>query len=214
MSSAISGAQSASEIQTNYLNLLITQLQNQNPLDPMDNSQMAMNLAQLSELSQLETMSGSFAKTLTLQQVDQASSMLGKQVAYFVDGESNPRFGIVSAVQLDKGQPTLQVGSDLVDPSAVVGIANAPPASTTPATTTPAATTPTTPTQTPATQPATPDDQGTGGTGSTGSSGDPTQPIVAQNVAPAAAAMAYANSSYDPMTFDAQTDSVTTIAGV
>jgi len=210
MSSAISGAQSASEIQTNYLNLLITQLQNQNPLDPMDNSQMAMNLAQLSELSQLETMSDSFAKTLTIQQVDQANSMLGKEVAYYVDGESDPRYGVVSAVQLDKGQPTLQVGNDLVDPSAVVGIADAPPASTTPATTTPAATTPTTST----TQSAASDDTGTGQTGSTGSSGDPTQPVVAQSVAPAAAALAYANSSYDPSTFDAQTDAITTIAGV
>jgi len=46
--SQVSGyGQNSGEIRDTYLKLLITQLQNQNPLDPMDNSEMASQLAQL-----------------------------------------------------------------------------------------------------------------------------------------------------------------------
>ena len=54
--SPISELSSASKIQMDYMNLLITQLQNQNPLEPLDNNQMATQLAQLSQLQQLESM--------------------------------------------------------------------------------------------------------------------------------------------------------------
>ena len=46
----------ASEIQMDYMKLLVVQLQNQNPLEPLNNNEMASQLAQFSQLSQLETM--------------------------------------------------------------------------------------------------------------------------------------------------------------
>jgi len=112
----------SSEIGMSYLNLLIVQLQNQNPLEPMDNNQMAMQLAQLSQLEQMEHLSSNFAKSLLVQQVDQASGMIGKQVTYFVPGENEPRTGIVSQVVIIRGQPVLGVGNDAVDPTDVIVI--------------------------------------------------------------------------------------------
>ena len=53
---SISDITSSSQIQMDYMNLLIVQLQNQNPLEPLDNNQMATQLAQLSQLQQLESM--------------------------------------------------------------------------------------------------------------------------------------------------------------
>jgi len=113
---------SSGDIRMSYLNLLITQLQNQNPLEPMDNNQMAMQLAQLSQLEQMESMSNSFAKSLLVQQVDQAAGMIGKQVTYFVPGENEPRTGIVTQVVIIRGQPVLGVGNDAVDPADVIVI--------------------------------------------------------------------------------------------
>ena len=52
--STTSTVTSASEIQSDYMALLVTQLQNQNPLEPMDNQDMAAQLAQFSQLQQLE----------------------------------------------------------------------------------------------------------------------------------------------------------------
>ncbi|MCL2700323.1 MAG: hypothetical protein FWE88_01365 [Phycisphaerae bacterium] len=117
------------DMRMSYLNLLIVQLQNQNPLEPMDNNQMAMQLAQLSQLEQMENMSNSFAKSLLVQQVDQASGLIGKQVTYFVPGENDPRTGVVNQVVLIRGQPMLGVGNDAVNPADVILIQepDAPP---------------------------------------------------------------------------------------
>ena len=48
--------QSANSQMMDYLNLLVTELRNQNPLEPMDNQQMASQLAQFSQLQETEQM--------------------------------------------------------------------------------------------------------------------------------------------------------------
>jgi len=57
---------SASSIQADYMKLLVTQLQNQNPLEPLDNNEMASQLAQFSQLQQLESMNSNFESFLQL----------------------------------------------------------------------------------------------------------------------------------------------------
>ena len=73
---------SASSIQMDYMKLLITQLQNQNPLEPLDNNQMASQLAQFSQLQQLESMNGSFASVLETTERTYANSLIGKEVSF------------------------------------------------------------------------------------------------------------------------------------
>jgi flagellar basal-body rod modification protein FlgD len=77
-------AQSAtSASQDRFLKLLVTQLKNQDPLNPMDNAQLTSQLAQISTVegigklnNTLETLLGSFAAAQSLQ----ATSMLGHHV--------------------------------------------------------------------------------------------------------------------------------------
>ncbi|MFA5239048.1 MAG: flagellar hook capping FlgD N-terminal domain-containing protein [Phycisphaerae bacterium] len=73
---------SASSIQTDYMKLLITQLQNQNPLEPLDNNDMAAQLTQFSQLQQLESMNTNFAKVLESVEHNYASSLIGKEVSF------------------------------------------------------------------------------------------------------------------------------------
>jgi flagellar basal-body rod modification protein FlgD len=73
---------SASNIQMDYMKLLIVQLQNQNPLEPLDNNEMASQLAQFSQLQQLESMNTSFAKVLATTELTYANSLLGKEVTF------------------------------------------------------------------------------------------------------------------------------------
>ncbi len=55
--SALSGsAASAQDLQSNFLTMLVTQMNNQDPLNPMDNSQLTSQLAQISTVSGLQTM--------------------------------------------------------------------------------------------------------------------------------------------------------------
>lgn len=95
---------SASKLQMDFMNLLVTQLQNQNPLEPMDNQDMSAQLAQFSELQQLEEMNGSFGEVLESVQRDYASSLIGKDVSFStagVEGAMESLSGEVEEIVLD-----------------------------------------------------------------------------------------------------------------
>lgn len=79
---------SSSKIQMDYMTLLITQLRNQNPLEPMDNAQMAAQLTQFSQLEQLESMNTNFARVLETTELSYANSLLGKNVTFYSTDES------------------------------------------------------------------------------------------------------------------------------
>ncbi|MHC4314567.1 MAG: flagellar hook assembly protein FlgD [Planctomycetota bacterium] len=93
---------SASSIQMDYMKVLITQLQNQNPLEPMDNNEMASQLAQFSQLQQLESMNSNFAQILALTNRSYANSLIGKEVTFFTQdietGELVQKKGTVNEV--------------------------------------------------------------------------------------------------------------------
>ena len=110
-----SAATSSSKIQTDYMKLLVTQLQNQNPLEPMDNNQMASQLAQFSQLSQLESMNSSFAEVLKTTKHSYANSLLGKNITFFAEndltGELEQKVGIVDSAfnDIESGESLLGV---------------------------------------------------------------------------------------------------------
>ncbi len=130
----IAAASSSSAIRTDYLKLLVTQLQNQNPLEPMDNNQMAAQLAQLSQLEQAENqtrqlgdLSTSFAQVLSEVRRSQAADLIGKQITFFLDdgnGGYSSSGGTVDGVDLLDGDVTLKVGGYSVPLDAVVSIQN------------------------------------------------------------------------------------------
>ncbi|GLQ99941.1 flagellar hook assembly protein FlgD [Dyella mobilis] len=73
--------------QSDFLQLLTTQLQNQDPTQPMDNSQMAAELAQFATLSStqdidtnLQTLSSNVSSGMQTSQVLGAANLVGKQV--------------------------------------------------------------------------------------------------------------------------------------
>ena len=82
-SSSTSGTTSAEDMQSRFLNLLVTQLQNQDPLNPMDNSQMTTQLSQISTVSGIEKLNTTLEKLLgsySDSQNVQAAAMIGKTV--------------------------------------------------------------------------------------------------------------------------------------
>jgi flagellar basal-body rod modification protein FlgD len=109
---AVSGLGSnANDIRTNYMKLLVTQLQNQDPTAPMDNNQMSSQLAQLSSLEQLENMNTTFKQVLASQQRQQATELIGKQVDFLPDGAVGVVTGRVGAVTLNDEGARLVVGN-------------------------------------------------------------------------------------------------------
>lgn len=123
-----SAINSASDIQMNYMKLLITQLQNQNPLEPMDNNEMASQLAQFSQLQQLETMNTSFADILSTTERNYANSLIGKDISFESESDSGTQeitSGIVEEVinNLD-GQTVLVAGGKAIALEDVISVKN------------------------------------------------------------------------------------------
>ncbi len=115
----------ANDIRTDYLNLLITQLRNQNPLEPMDNNQMASQRAQLSQLEQLENMNSLFQKVLVSQQLLQGTELIGQAVRFRPEGQDRSLVGTVQGVRLEKGKVRLEVDGHLIDLEEVEAVGSA-----------------------------------------------------------------------------------------
>ncbi|MHC4715787.1 MAG: flagellar hook assembly protein FlgD, partial [Planctomycetota bacterium] len=108
--SPVAGATGASaNIMADYLKLLVTQLQNQNPLEPMNNSEMTAQLAALSQLEQLESISSTFEKVLVAQQFAQAGAMVGRRVVIPTEDGEGIEGGTVVRADIVDGQPQLVV---------------------------------------------------------------------------------------------------------
>ena len=71
-----------------FLKLLITQLQNQDPTSPMENTEFISQMAQFSSLEQMTNMSSSFAKMAAFINSSEAASTLGKTVELNI-GDAN-----------------------------------------------------------------------------------------------------------------------------
>ncbi len=76
-------ANSSQGIQDRFLKLLVTQLQAQDPMNPMDNSQMTSQMAQISQVSGMEKLNQTMASMLSAQIASQslmATTLVGHQV--------------------------------------------------------------------------------------------------------------------------------------
>ena len=81
--SASSSTSSATATQTNFLTLLVAQLNSQDPMNPMDNAQMTTQMAQLNMVSgidKLNTTVQSMATQFSAMQTMQGASLVGKNV--------------------------------------------------------------------------------------------------------------------------------------
>ncbi|MDF7657722.1 flagellar hook assembly protein FlgD [Erwiniaceae bacterium L1_54_6] len=86
-SSSSSTGNSAEDLQNQFLTMLVTQLQNQDPTNPMDNSQLTTQLAQINTLSGIEKLNttlGSISGQISTSQNLQSSTLIGHGV--MVDG--------------------------------------------------------------------------------------------------------------------------------
>ncbi|MEM0926077.1 MAG: flagellar hook capping FlgD N-terminal domain-containing protein [Planctomycetota bacterium] len=75
-----------------YFQLLTIQLQNQDPVDPVDQEGIINDLTQFSILEGIENLNASFSQYMELQELTQGVEMIGKQVD-FTDSSGELRSG-------------------------------------------------------------------------------------------------------------------------
>ena len=109
-----------------FLKLLVAQLSNQDPMQPMDNQSFITELAQFNSVEQMINLNQSVQAQAGAQQAAQGVAMLGKTITYSVPGigQASPTTGqgIVTAVNLANGQVQLQVNNKAVPLSQVTAV--------------------------------------------------------------------------------------------
>ncbi|OWV30334.1 flagellar hook assembly protein FlgD [Halomonas campaniensis] len=81
--SNVLSARQSDELRESFMTLLITQLQNQDPLNPMENSEMTSQLAQINTVSGIEELNSTLegiTSQMDANQALQASGLIGKGV--------------------------------------------------------------------------------------------------------------------------------------
>jgi flagellar basal-body rod modification protein FlgD len=106
-----SNSATAQELSPNeFLKLLVSQLQNQDPLNPTDQSQFVGELAQMQSVSELQQMNTTLTASSSQGSTSSALAMLGRTVTWVDSQTSSTSTGIVSAVLLTSSGVTLKVG--------------------------------------------------------------------------------------------------------
>ncbi|WP_138414827.1 flagellar hook assembly protein FlgD [Aquibacillus sediminis] len=106
-----------------FLKILMTQLQNQDPSNPMEDKEFIAQMANFSTLEQMTNMSSSMDKLVENQSMSpilQYSHLIGKEVSYYrVDKETGdvkePKemiTSVVKSVSQNEGQAVLELGND------------------------------------------------------------------------------------------------------
>ena len=85
-----------------FMRLFVTQMQHQDPTQPMDTNQMMAQLAQLSTVQQLDAMSANFASAFRTEQMALARDLIGSTVRYYSSGALYTGVAEEATVQNDK----------------------------------------------------------------------------------------------------------------
>ncbi|MES2355357.1 MAG: flagellar hook capping FlgD N-terminal domain-containing protein [Pseudomonadota bacterium] len=104
--SAVS-AQASTISQDEFLKVLLTQLQFQDPLKPMDNQQFLAQMAQFSSLEQTRQLNDRIDQLLTIQSSSQSIGLIGKTVE--VSTSSGSVVGQVTTLGFQDGVPSFTV---------------------------------------------------------------------------------------------------------
>lgn len=96
-----------------FLKVMITELQNQDPLNPMDNAQILQQISQMREIQASDDMRKTLDSVLLGQTLSSASSMIDRHISALSEA-GNEVDGRVERVTIESGTPLLHVGTEKV----------------------------------------------------------------------------------------------------
>ena len=96
--------------QNEFLKLLVTQMRNQDPMQPVSDTEFIAQMAQFSSLEQTKTMSADITKLRQGNDFLQATNLLGKEVRLHL-GDMEFTKGIVTDLNVKDGEARIIVGN-------------------------------------------------------------------------------------------------------
>ena len=129
---AAAGLPSQALDKTAFMELLVAQLKNQDPLEPASNEEFIGQLANFSSLEQLENLNDNFMTMVLLNQsnallgqMTEGSALIGQSVNWLDPTTGEGGTGVVESVKITDGTAFLKVGGQdvaLVDVTEVLGV--------------------------------------------------------------------------------------------
>ncbi len=106
-----SGAGSLNELDIDhFLTLMITELQNQDPLNPLENHELLQQISQIREVGATDKLTNTLEAVLLGQNISSATNLIGQDVRAITDA-GNSVSGIVEQVTIIDGVPRLELQS-------------------------------------------------------------------------------------------------------
>ncbi len=98
---------------SDFLKLLVAQLQNQDPMKPMEDKEFISQMAQLNTVEQITNMNNQLTQFLAFEAISQAGAMIGKAIEASPSGGALIT-GVVQEIRLEQGKPVLIVNGNPV----------------------------------------------------------------------------------------------------
>lgn len=97
-----------------FIKLMITELQNQDPLNPMDNAQMLEQIGQIREIASNDNLTDTLESLMLNQGMSMAGGLMGKTVTALSD-DSERIEGTVERILIEDGEAKLIVTADEIE---------------------------------------------------------------------------------------------------
>lgn len=91
-----------------FLNLMLAELKNQDPLNPLDNAELLAQISQIREVGATDRLTETLNSVLLGQNISSATNLIGADVVALTD-KGERVSGNVRRVSIDKGQPKLDL---------------------------------------------------------------------------------------------------------
>ena len=104
-----------------FLKLLVTQLQHQDPMNPVDDKDFMGQMAQFSSLEQITNLVAATQQQAFSSQMSQAVGLIGHQVSW-VSADGTNGSGTASKVSISDGAIQITVGDSQITPDEIVQV--------------------------------------------------------------------------------------------
>lgn len=106
-----------------FMSLLLAQMTNQNPLEPMNDTEMVNQMVSMNSLTELQKISKAITSLTQTNEFVSASALMDKSVTY-LDSDSKKVTGTVTGVSLKNSEVYLTVDDKPVALSSITSVAN------------------------------------------------------------------------------------------
>jgi flagellar basal-body rod modification protein FlgD len=112
-----------------FLKMLVAELQNQDPMSPMDNTQILQEVSQIRQIQSNQDMVSAFDAVKLGQNMATATGLLGWNITGMNDS-SQMVSGLVDRVTFENGTPRLHIGNDTIQLANVASVGSTGTSST------------------------------------------------------------------------------------